>query len=118
MATADGSLSHMQLSEKRAYFSVAGSYDDFYPTATEERASWRILQGLNEPASLTAADWSELRQAYRDAVDTNRVMKYNLVIGSPELWLTAFAKFPRYPPNKDALKLPFVKELCQPAMQH
>ena len=117
MATADGSLSHMQLSDKRAYFAVAGSYDDFASSSAEERASWRVLQGLNEPASLTAIDWIELRKAYRDAVDSNRSMKYNLVIGAHELWLTPFAMFPRFPPNKDVLKLPFVHELCEPAVQ-
>ena len=117
MATADGALSHMNFSDRQAYFDVAGSFEAFAPLAWEERESWRVLQGLNEPASLTAADWSELRKAYRDAVDSNRIMKFNLVAGTPDLWLTAFAKFPRFSPNDEVLRMPFVHELCQPAVQ-
>ena len=117
MATADGSLSHMRLSDKRAYFAIARSFDSFERAAHEERVSWRVLQGLNEPASLTATDWSEVRKAYRDALDTNRVMKFNLVYGTSAEWLTAFTKFPRYPRNDEAPTLPFVKELCRPAVQ-
>jgi hypothetical protein len=117
MATADGSLSHMSLGDKRAYFSVAESYDTFAPAAREERASWRVLQGLNEPAALDATDWRELRSAYRDAIDSNRVMKSNLVSGTPGQWLTAFARFGRHADNKEALTLPVVQELCRPAVQ-
>ncbi len=116
MATADGSLSHMPLADKQAYFAIAESYDTFAPTADEERTSWRILQALNQPERLDATDWRELRKAYRDAVDTNRVMKFNLVFGTPGQWLTAFAKFPRFPKNEEALTIPFVQQLCRPAV--
>ena len=117
MVTADGSLAHMQLEDKRAYFAVAGSYDTFARTALEERVNWRVLQRLNEPAQLSPSDWSEVRNAYQDALDANRVMKINLVFSGDGRWLTGFTKFPRYPRNEEALTLPFVQELCRPAVQ-
>lgn len=118
MATADGSLSHMALADKQAYFDVAESYDTFAIAALEERTSWRALQSLNTPAGLDATDWRELRGSLRDAVDSNRIMKTNLVFGTPGEWLTAFAKFPRRPLNEEVLTLPFVKELCRSAVKH
>ena len=117
MATADGSLAHMRLAEKQAYFEVANSYDTFAPSAEEERSSWRVLQALNNPASLDAMDWRELRGAYRNAVDSNRIMASNLAFGRPGTWLTPFAKVPRQPDNREALTLPFVQELCRPAVR-
>ncbi len=117
MATADGSLSHMAFDDKQSYFNVAQSYDEFISVAEEERASWRVLQGLSEWARLDATDWRELRAAYRDAVDTNRVMKTNLVFATPDQWLTAFGRFSRRPDNTEALTFPAVRELCQPAVQ-
>jgi hypothetical protein len=117
MATADGSFSHMRLDDKQPYFDVANSYDTFAPSAAEERASWRVLQSLNQADRLDAVDWREIRGAYRDAVDSNRIMKSNLVAGRPGTWLAAFTKFRRYPDNKDALTLPTVQELCRPAVK-
>lgn len=117
MATADGSLSHMKFDDKQAYFGVSESYDTFATSMDEERASWRVLQALNEPGTLDDADWRELRRAYRDASESNRIMKIGLVADRPGVWLTAFSKFPNRQDNKDALAHPFVQELCRPAVR-
>jgi hypothetical protein len=117
MATADGSLSHMPLDDKAAYFGVAESYDAFVPVANEERASWRTLELLDEPEALDETDWRDLRRAFRDAVDTNRTMKGNLAFDRPDQWLTPFAKFGPLPENKEALLIPWVRDLCRPAVK-
>jgi hypothetical protein len=117
IASADQSLSHMSLADKNVYFGVYQSYEDFKPVATEERASWRTLELLDDPATLDATDWRDLRHAYRDAVDTNRVFKTNLVFGRPDQWLTAFEKFPRFNENTTALDVPMVQDLCRPAVK-
>ena len=116
MASADGTLSHMSFDDKRAYFGAAESYDIFAPSAQEERASWRGLKALDDPAALDETDWRELRKAYRDAIDTNKVMKAQLVVGAAGQWLTPFAKFP-HKPNQLALTMPMVVELCRPAVK-
>jgi len=117
MATADGSLSHMPLDDKAAYFAVAESYDAFVPIAGEERASWRTLELLDEPDVLDETDWRDLRRAFRDAVDTNRTMKGNLAFDRPDQWLTPFAKFGPLPENKQTLLIPWVRDLCRPAVK-
>ena len=117
MATADGSLSHMPMGDKAAYFDVAEAYDAFAPTAYEERATWRTLELLDDPADLDEADWRDLRRAYRDAIDTNRTLKDNLAFDRPDQWLTAFAKFGPPPENKDALTVPWVQDLCRQAVK-
>ena len=117
MATADGSLSHMPFDEKSNYFGVAGSYDTFKPMADEERESWRTLEGLDDPAALDQQDWRDLHKAYRDAVDSNRVMKSNLVQVTAGNWVSAFKPFPDLKPNKRALTLWMVKALCRPAVK-
>jgi hypothetical protein len=117
MASADGSLSHMSLGEKAAFFDVAQAYDTFAPVATEERASWRTLESLDDPAALDDVDWRDLRHAYRDALDSNRALKSNLVFGTPGQWLTAFEQFPRMPQNKAALQIPWVRDLCRHAVK-
>jgi hypothetical protein len=116
-ASADGSLSHMPMAVKRAYFGARESYEAFIPSATEERNSWRELQALNDTAALDQTDWRELRKAYRDAVDSNHIMKTNLVFGTPGLWLTVFRQFPRMPENKEVLTIPWVEQLCRPAVR-
>jgi hypothetical protein len=117
MATADGSLSHMPFKEKRKYFAVAADYDIFARTANEERDSWRTLQALDDPAALDAEDWRDLRKAYRDAIDSNRVMKSNLATGTEGNWVLAFKAFPALKPNKEALTLWMVRALCRPAVE-
>jgi hypothetical protein len=117
MATADGSLSHMAMAEKQAYFGVATAYQTFAPTADEERVSWRELEALNDPEALDSTDWRELRKAYRDAVDSNHIMKAELVFGEPGQWLTPFERFRRMPETKEALTIPWVQQLCRPAVR-
>ena len=117
MATADGSLSHMPFEEKSKYFSVAADYDIFANAANEERDSWRTLQGLDDPAALDEEDWRDLRKAYRDAIDSNRVMKSNLATGTEGNWVQAFKAFPTLKPNKVALTLWMVRALCRPAVK-
>lgn len=119
MATADQSLSHMTLRRKQAIFATYGSYDTFLPVAAEERAGWRALQGLDRAATLTDADWRELRKAYDGVVDNNASMKANLKSERDGQWLTAFAAFPQ--PDTAALRddlrsLPYVQNLCRPAL--
>ena len=116
LATADGSLSHMRFDDKQAYFEVADSYDVFATSNDEERASWRVLQALNEPDRMDDVDWRELRRAFRDATESNRIMKIGLVADRPDSWLTGFKKFPRLPDTDDALDHPFVQDLCRPAV--
>ena len=116
MATADGSLSHMSMEEKQAYFGVAGSYDSFSLMALEERTSWRTLEALNDPVGLTEVDWRELRKAYRDAVDTNRIMKSQLTFGSGG-WLHAFSSFGSFEANTKVLSFPAAQELCKRAVK-
>ena len=90
------------------------------PTAQEERAGWRKLQALDHAASLEAADWRDLRQAYDGIVDNNVTMKANLKTGNGS-WLTPFAAFPQAD-RADLLNrlqsLPYVQKLCRPAMRH
>ena len=117
MATADGSLSHMPLADKTAYFAVAEAYDAFAPVAAEERTSWRMIELLDDSEALDTTDWRDLRRAYRDAVDTNRALKGNLAFDTPDEWLTPFAKFRPLPENKAALAIPWVQDLCRPAVK-
>jgi hypothetical protein len=117
MASADGSLSHMSLKSKQFYFGVRENYEAFAPVADEERTSWRELEALNDAGGLDQTDWRDLRKAYRDAVDSNHVMKSNLVIGTPGQWLTVFREFPPLPKNEETLSIPWVQELCRPAVK-
>jgi hypothetical protein len=117
IAAADGSLSHMPLKDKTAYFGVVGSYDTYMPIAKEERASWRTFELLDDPAVLDQEDWRELRRAYRDAIDNNRTMKTGLRADVDGEWLTVFKQFPPLPPNKAALTIPAVQELCRSAVK-
>jgi hypothetical protein len=119
MATADQSLSHMPLARKQAIFAAYGSYDTFMPTAQEERAGWRKLQALDHAASLVAADWRDLRQAYDGIVDNNVTMKANLKTGNGS-WLSPFAAFPQADRADLASRLrslPYVQKLCRPALR-
>lgn len=117
MASADQSLSHMSLDDKTAYFQVKESSDEFARSANEERASWRTLELLDNPAALDGGDWRDLRHAYRDAVDSNRTMRFNLMFGRSGQWLTAFERFPHMPDNEEALTGPSVQDLCRPAVK-
>jgi hypothetical protein len=58
-----------------------------------------------------------LRKAYGDAVDTDRVMKSELVIGTQGQWLTAFKAFPPMPKAKEIWTLWMVEQLCRPALK-
>ena len=87
----------------------------FEKTAGEERDSWRLLQALNHPGSLSDSDWRDLRKAYDGALDSNATLKTNLVM-SEEQWLSAFKSFPRWPLNRATMKLPSVVDLCSPAL--
>ena len=117
IATGDGAISHMPLKRKQNYFDVYQGYDTFAPSAQEERSSWRTLQALNHPKTLSDAEWRELRKAYDAAVDSNVSMKYNLAMKSEGQWLFPFTKFPKWPINREALTLPSVTDLCSPAFR-
>jgi hypothetical protein len=117
MASADQSLSHMSAKTKRSYFDVESSYEIFSQSANEERNSWRVLQTLDDPASLTDEDWRNLRLAYRNARDSNTTMKFNLVVGLPGQWLTPFKPFLPLPQNTEAPTVPVVHDLCGPAVK-
>ena len=116
MATADGSLSHMQLDRKLAYFAVQNGYDTFAVSGREERDTWRSLKALNHAAILSPADWAALRKNYDGAIDNNTVMKANLNARNDNSWLTGFAKFPRWPIDRTSLGLPYEVELCAPML--
>lgn len=117
IATADESLSHMPAQAKRDYFGVYAEYPEFERDAFEERGSWRTLELLNDPQVLDEADWRDLRRAYRDAVDSNRLMKSNLLSGRSPFWLVPFAPFRRMAENKKALTDDVVQELCRGAVR-
>ena len=116
IATADQALSHMPLERKEAYFRVYGSYDIFAPANREERDTWRKLQALNHPATLTLADWMELRRAFDAASDSNVAFKANLTTSSSGAWLTPFKQFPPLPIDRTASGLPYEVQLCAPAL--
>src|SRR4051794_18866765 len=117
MASSDGSLAHMTFAEKNRYFGVQSSYETFEPAATEERNSWRVLQAFDDPGAIDQQDWHDLRKAYRDAVDSNRIMKASLVAGPEGAWLNPFVDFKQLHPNKVALTLWMVRALCRPAVK-
>jgi hypothetical protein len=112
LATADGAISHMPLARKRAYFDAYGSYNTFQPLATEERDSWRVLQGLGNPAVLSEADWRDIRRAYNDAVDSNLGMKTNLRFGNEGQWLQPYAQFGKRRLYRGMLVDPRIVRLC------
>ncbi len=117
IATADGSLSHMSVGEKKKYFKAFSAYlRTFAPVAQEERDSWKALQPLNHPAVLDDEDWRALRKAYSDAVDSNMVMKTNLKIDGPGQWLEPFTSFPNPTSPVDVQAFPQVKLLCAAAV--
>ena len=118
MASADQSLSHMSTDEKAAYFHAQSDFEIFELAANEERATWRTLQLLDDADSLTEADWQSLKRAYRDALDSNRTLKFDLVLGTDGQWLTPFKSFPRIPLNPRALTTPTVQDLCRAAVKH
>lgn len=117
MASADGSISHMPLSDKAAYFGVVEGYDTWQPIAHEERDSWRTFELFDDPAVLDQEDWRELRRAYRNAIDNNRTMKGGLLADTDGEWLTPFKHFPPLPPNKAAFTVAAVRDLCRPAVK-
>jgi len=118
MASADGSLSHMSTDQKRAYFAVQSIFEIFSRTAWEERDSWRTLDLLDDPATLNQEDWRELHRAYRDALNSNQSMHFNLTFGARGgTWLTPFKPFRGLKPNTDALVVPAVQQLCRPAVK-
>jgi len=116
MATDDGSLSHMPLDRKLAYFGVYGDYEIFAVSGREERDIWRSLKALNHAATLSPGDWAALRKAYDGAIDSNSIMKTNLSAKNENSWLTAFAKFPRWPIVRTSSGLPYEVELCAPML--
>ena len=117
MASADGTLAHMSFEEKNRYFGVQSSYETFEPAAYEERDSWRVLQALDDPGGIDQQDWHDLRKAYRDAVDSNRIMKADLVTGPEGAWFNPFVGIKGLHPNKGALTLWMVRALCAPAVK-
>lgn len=117
MASGDGSLAHMSLNEKSAYFDVAESFNTFFPAATEERLTWRTLELLDDPEALDEADWRDVRHAYLAARDSNRGMKANLISDRPGHWLYPFRRFPVMPENKGAFRVPVVSDLCRSAVR-
>ena len=116
MATADGSLSHMPLDRKLAYFGAYGGYEIFARSGQEERDTWRSLKALNHAATLSPGDWTALRKAYDGAVDSNTIMKANLNAKNENSWLSAFAEFPRWPIDRTSSGLPYEVELCAPML--
>jgi hypothetical protein len=120
MATSDQSLSHMPLARKQTIFTTYSTYDVFAPTAAEERSGWRVLQGLDHPATLDAEDWRDLRKAFDAVVDNNVTMKANLGTDGNGPWLAPFNVFakPDVKAIAEALRaLPYVQELCRPALK-
>ncbi len=112
MATAGGSLSHIALDRKFAYFAAYGNYETFARAAQEERHSWRVLKPLNHAAVLSRDDWAALRKAEDAAIGSNAVMTANLNAPVDGSWLAPFLKFPRW--SIDPARMPYEVELCAP----
>ena len=79
-----------------------------------------MLQGLDHPATLGAEDWRDLRKAFDAVVDNNVTMKANLGADGNGPWLAPFNVFPKpdMKPVAEALRgLPYVQQLCRPALK-
>jgi hypothetical protein len=111
MAVADQSLSHMKLSEKRR-FTDAYDWIPVYEGITEdERAAWRVLQGLNHAETLTVADWSNVRGAYEQASESRAILA-----NSASAWLGFFNPLAEKTPTESVRHAPPVEAFCTPML--
>ena len=113
MATADGTLAHMSIEDRSAYFAVETGARAFERGAWEERDSWRVLNRLNHVATLSEDDWRDIRNAYENALDSDRSMQANLTAGDDSRWMWGFRYFNALPRNARALDYPQVQDLCR-----
>ena len=116
MAAGDGTLAHIPVKQRSAYFRVRAQADEFQRAVWEERDSWRVLNRLDHAESLDGRGWNEIVAAYQDALDSNRVMRTNLVPNYKDGWLSSFNSFPPVPVNRDELTYPLTRDLCKAAV--
>jgi len=116
MASGDGTLAHIPLRERSAYFRVKAQADEFQRAAWEERGAWRVLNRLNQAVNLDDRGWNDIVAAYQDALDSDRVMRTNLVPDYADGWLSGFNDFPPMPINRDELENPLTRDLCKAAV--
>jgi hypothetical protein len=111
MAVADQSLSHMKLSEKRR-FTDAYEWIPVYEGITDdERAAWRVLQGLNHVGKLTTADWSNVRGDYEQASGSRTILA-----NSASGWLGFFNPLAEKTPTESVRHAPPVEAFCTPML--
>lgn len=111
LAVADQSLSHMKLAEKRRFTDAYNWLSVYDPITNDERTAWRTLQVLNHAETLTAADWSTVREAYEHAAETHQI-----IAGSAEGWLVPFYALGGATPNASVRHAPPVETFCTPML--
>lgn len=111
MAIASQAFSHMSIAEQATFFEPIGSYRMFEEVVDDERAAWRRLRALNRAATLTPADWSEVREAFDRATSINATLSGGLRNSE---WLSSFRGFKKPEADNFSLRdLPIVKQLCR-----
>ena len=78
VAVADGSVAHLPLKERSRFAEAFDTYELYERQMWEEKRAWQQLQMLNHASGLTAADWSQARQAYDLASDFNASFQITL----------------------------------------
>ena len=111
MAVADQSLSHMKLSEKRRFIDAYEWIPVYEAITDSERGAWRVLQGLNHADKLTTADWSTVREAYEQAMETRTI-----IAGNEGAWLGDFSALAEKAPNQSVRHSPPVEAFCTPML--
>jgi len=111
MAIADQSLSHMKLSEKRQFTSAYDWIPVYEGITDDERAAWRVLQGLNHAEKLTTADWSGVRAAYEQASGSRTILA-----NSAGPWLGFFDPLAEKAPTESVRHAGPVEAFCTPML--
>ena len=110
VAVADGSIAHLPLKERSRFAVAFGTYELYERQMWEEKRAWQQLQMLNHASGLTAADWSQARQAYDLASDFNASFRITL----PQY----IEKFRAFPKSNAATELTaFQIALCRPMIE-
>lgn len=116
MASSDGTLAHIPVKVRSAYFQVKSQTEEFQRAAWDERVAWRVLNRLNLAAGLDEGGWSDIYAAYQDALDSDRIMRTNLVADYKDGYLSGFNNYPPMPIDRDELNNPLTRSLCKAAV--
>lgn len=116
MASSDGTLAHIPVKVRSAYFQVRSQTEEFQRAAWDERVAWRVLNRLNLATGLDDGGWRDIYAAYQDALDSDRIARTNLVSDYKDGWLSGFNNFPPMPIDRDELNNPLTRSLCKAAV--